>query len=390
MVWRRVLGVLACCLAVLATAATARADVVDDVPAVAAQGTGEMRAFIRGSDGALWTRTWDGTNWTGWSSLGGVLTSGPAASVRPGGIYDVVARGTNGSYYHRAFTPAAGWSDWVSLDGGFLSAPSVTYRQQTGQIDVVGVGLDRALYHNSWEPGSGWTGWGDLGGSLSGNPSVISPGPQVVDIYARGSDGQLWHKYWTPQTNWAGYFPLGGALSSGVAATAWDPNRRDVFARGTDGAIWIKTWTNTGSWAPWARLGGGPSSGPGATAPGPNRLIVFARAGASVMADAFSSTWTGWRSFGPAPVYTPPPPPPPPATVPGPAPGSSLTLNAGFGCIPQGGRVPVRLRIRQRTGRLKPRVKRVVFFVDAGKRRRVDHHAPYRTRIRVTYRRGSK
>src|SRR3954454_20190741 len=189
MVRRRVLGVLACCLAVLATAASARADVVDDAPAIAAQGSGDMRAFIRGSDGALWTRTWDGTNWTGWTSLGGVLTSGPAASARPGGIYDVVVRGSDGGYHHRAFTPAAGWTDWASLDGGFLSAPSVSYRQGTGQIDVVGVGLDHALYHKSWEPGSGWTGWGDLGGSVSSGPSVISPGPEVVDVYARGSDG---------------------------------------------------------------------------------------------------------------------------------------------------------------------------------------------------------
>ena len=56
-----------------------------------------MRAFIRGSDGALWTRSWNGSSWTGWSSLGGALTSGPAISARPDGIYDVVVRGTDGA-----------------------------------------------------------------------------------------------------------------------------------------------------------------------------------------------------------------------------------------------------------------------------------------------------
>jgi hypothetical protein len=150
--------------------------------------------------------------------------------------------------------------------------------------------------------------------------------------------------------------------------------------------MWVRSWTNTGSWAPWAKLGGDPSSGPGAAALGPNRLIVFAREGGNVIWNSFLSTWSGWRPFGPAPIYVPPPP----ATVPGPTPGSSLTLNAGFGCIPQGGRVPVRLRIRERNGRLKPRVIKVVFFVDRGRPRRVDHHAPFRTRIRVTFRRGSK
>ena len=105
---RRGLIALVCALVAL-PAASAPADVVDDAPAVAAQGTGDVRTFIRGSDGALWTRSWDGTTWTGWSSLGGVLTSGPAATARPGGIYDVVVRGGDGAYHHRAFTPTTGW-----------------------------------------------------------------------------------------------------------------------------------------------------------------------------------------------------------------------------------------------------------------------------------------
>ena len=43
-----------------------------------------------------------------------------------------------------------------------------------------------------------------------------------------------------------------------------------------------------------------------------------------------------------------------------------------------------------RNGRLKPRVIKVVLFIDRGKRRRVDRHKPYKTRIRVTFKRGSK
>jgi len=30
--------------------------------------------FGRGTDAALWHRWWDGANWQGWESLGGVLT----------------------------------------------------------------------------------------------------------------------------------------------------------------------------------------------------------------------------------------------------------------------------------------------------------------------------
>jgi hypothetical protein len=50
----------------------------------------------------------------------------------------------------------------------------------------------------------------------------------------------------------------------------------------------------------------------------------------------------------------------------------------------------VRVRVKQRNGRLKPRIVKVVFFMDRGKRRRVDRRPPYKTRMRVTYKRGSK
>jgi len=48
------------------------------------------------------------------------------------------------------------------------------------------------------------------------------------------------------------------------------------------------------------------------------------------------------------------------------------------------------VRIRQRNDRLKPRVRKVLFFIDRGKRRRVDRRAPFKTHIRVTYRPGTK
>ena len=211
-----------------------------------------------------------------------MLTSGPAASARPNGIYDVVVRGTGNTYFHKAFTPAGGWTDFAPIGGTFLSAPSVTYRQGSGEIDVVGVGTDSQLYHAFYA--GGWSGWEPLGGGVSGGPSIISPASGMLDIYVRGvADHQLYQKSWTPGSGWGAFAPLGGSLTSGIAATAWDSNRRDVFARGTDGGMWIRSWTNTGGWAPWASLGGHPSSGPGAVATAPNRLAVFARGGQRVL-----------------------------------------------------------------------------------------------------------
>jgi hypothetical protein len=128
-----------------------------------------------------------------------------------------------------------------------------------------------------------------------------------------------------------------------------------------------------------------PWLGPGAAATAPNSLLVFVRDHQLVTYKSFSSTWTDYRNFGYAPTFSAPPPP-----VVRPTPGSSLRLNAGFGCIPVGGRVPVRVRIKQRNDRLKPRVIKIVFFIDRGKHKRVDRHKPYKVRIRVSYKRGSK
>jgi hypothetical protein len=111
----------------------------------------------------------------------------------------------------------------------------------------------------------------------------------------------------------------------------------------------------------------------------------------------------GPRSTGvPPPAAPPPPPPPPPPARPpaapppappppppaAPAPRGSVGLEVGLGCTPRGQRLRVKLTVRKRPGRAKPRVRRVVFFyrVPGGSRRavaRTDRRAPYRRALPV-------
>jgi len=374
--------VLACAAAAL-VAAPARADLVDDDPAVAAQGTGDMRVFIRGHDNALWTRSWNGSSWSGWSSLGGVLTSGPAALARPGGIYDVFVRGNDNAILQKSFTPSGGWTGWVSLGGTFTSGPGAMYRQGGGQVDVFGVGLKGELYHKSWN--GAWSDWTPLGCCAVGAPSAESPGPDILDVWIRGTDNQLYQKSWTPQTGWSAFTALGGALTSTPEGTAWAGDRRDVFVRGPGSVIYDRPWTAATGWLPYQRLPGVVGSAPAAVPLGPGLLQLFARGSIGLVSNSYSGGWSGWQNFSEIP-----PTPPAPAPAPPTPPSAELRLRAGFGCIPVGGRVPVRVRVYQRNNRLKPRVVKVVFFIDRGKRKRVDRHKPYKTRIRVTFKRGSK
>lgn len=72
-----------------------------------------------------------------------------------------------------------------------------------------------------------------------------------------------------------------------------------------------------------------------------------------------------------------------------PLPDGSAQLTVGIGCTAPGGRLRVGLRIRRRSGRARPRVRRVVFFVRHGPRR-VDRRPPYVVRLRLRLPAGTR
>ena len=57
-------------------------------------------------------------------------------------------------------------------------------------------------------------------------------------------------------------------------------------------------------------------------------------------------------------------------------------LQAGIRCTPPGGRLKVNLKVRKRSGRKAPRVRRVVFFIRGGARK-TDRKRPYVVKLRV-------
>jgi peroxiredoxin len=77
---------------------------------------GSVHLFVQGTDGALWHKSYTGTSWSGWQSLGGVLTSSPAATSPGSGLIDVFARGSDGALWYKDWNGAA-WSGWISLGG---------------------------------------------------------------------------------------------------------------------------------------------------------------------------------------------------------------------------------------------------------------------------------
>lgn len=229
--------------------------------AVASSGTANhLDMFVRGTDLALYHRSWDGTTWSPWESLGGTLTSAPSAVSWGAGHIDVFVRGTDSALYQKTWNGTS-WSPWQKLGGTLTSGPTAA-SWGTGRLDVFVRGTDLQLYHR-WFTGGTWYGWEALGGTLTSDPSAVSWGPNRIDVFARGTDLSLYHKWFTG-TAWAGWEGLGGTLTSGPAAASCTAGHLDVFVTGTDHGIWQKGFTGS-AWTSWTPQGGLFGTAPGAT-----------------------------------------------------------------------------------------------------------------------------
>jgi hypothetical protein len=246
-------------------------------PAVCAQNANSIDVFVQGTDHVLYYTYWDGTKWSAWKSLGGSLTSSPAATSTSAGVIDVFARGTSGSLYEKTSTNGGGsWSNWAPLGGQIASGTGpAAYLSGAGHLDVFVEGTNGALWHKSYA--GTWSGWVNLGGALTSSPAVASTSAGVIDVFARGTSGSLYEKTSTNGGgSWSNWAPLGGQIASGTGpAASSQGSHLGLFVEGTTGALYQKTWT--GSWSNWKSLGGSLTSSPAATSPASGVFDVFVR-----------------------------------------------------------------------------------------------------------------
>jgi uncharacterized protein YkwD len=251
---------------------TSLGGVVTSGPGVSSWGASRIDAFARGSDNALYQNTWNGTAWSGWSSLGGGLTSGPAAASWSANRIDVFVRGYDNQLYHKFFY-GTGWSGWEPLGGYLTSGPAVA-SWAAGRLDVFVRGSDNGLWQKSWN-GQGWTGWASLGGIVTSDPGAVSSAANRVSVVVRGTDNAVWTRSWNG-SGWTGWSSLGGVATSAPAMASCSNGHYDVFVRGSDNQIY-RVGFNGASWGGWSGLGGSWTSGPSAICePGTSTIGVFA------------------------------------------------------------------------------------------------------------------
>jgi len=287
--------------------------VVTSDPSVFINSDGRLELFARGTDNALW-HNWQTAPhagpWSGWNSLGGVITSDPAVVENSDGRLEVFARGTDGALWHNWQTaPHAGpWSGWASL-GGEITTNPVPVVNSDGRIEVFARGTDNALWHN-WQtiPHAGpWSGWFSLGGTIVSDPSVYDNSDGRLEVFARGTDNALWH-IWQATAHagpWSAWASLGGVITSDPEVIDNSDGRLEVFARGSDDALW-HIWQNvahSAPWSAWASLGGVIVSDPTASEDSDGRLEVFARGTDGALWHTWQTAphagpWSSWASLG--------------------------------------------------------------------------------------------
>jgi hypothetical protein len=247
-------------------------------PATCAQDANKLDVFVQGTDNALWYRHSDGSNWSSWMSLGGVLTASPAAVSQSAGKIDVAVRGSDGALWTRSTTNGgSSWSAWSKIGGQLLAGTGPAgYAWGDTRLGWMVTGTDKALWH-MWKDSSGTHSWQSLGGVLTSSPGATSSASGAIDVFVRGTDNAIWQRGYSNNA-WGGWAALGGQLASGTgpAACSWGAGRLDVFVHGTDTIMWHKSYS--GGWSGWEPLGGKLASSPAAaSASGSSRIDVFVR-----------------------------------------------------------------------------------------------------------------
>ena len=281
--------------------------VITTDPEVTRNADGRLEVFARGADNALWHiwQTAPNNGWSGWASLGGVITTDPEVTRNADGRLEVFARGADDALWHIWQTaPNNGWSGWASLGGVITSDPALATNAD-GRLEAFARGTDNALWH-IWQtaPNNGWSGWASLGGVITSDPALATNADGRLEAFARGTDNALWHSWQTaPNNGWSGWASLGGVITSDPALATNADGRLEVFARGTDNALWHiwQTAPNNG-WSGWASLGGEITSDPALATNADGRLEAFARGTDNALwhiwQTAPNNGWSGWASLG--------------------------------------------------------------------------------------------
>jgi Tachylectin/FG-GAP-like repeat len=298
----------------------------------------------------------------------------------------------------------SGWGSFTALmwPGDFSgdAQPDLLARSPDGSLRLYRSTGAGGFVDNGIVVGSGWGSFtallapGDFSGD--GRPDVLARRPDGALVMYRGNGTGGWLTGRAEPIG-AGWQQFTAILPGGDFSGDGNP---DVLARTQAGALLMYRGNGRGGWltgrgepigAGWqpftALASGGDFSGDGKpdilARPPDGTLRLYRGTGTGGFVDNGVAVGSGWNTLSYLTLVGEMLPPRQPASPPAaPVPDGSVRLTTGLRCTPPGGRLRVSLRVRRRSGRARPRVRRVVFFVRGGPRRR-DRRRPYAARLRL-------
>jgi hypothetical protein len=202
-----------------------------EVETIGFQGSPTLTVACQGSDHTLWYASEQVSAGampaplTGWQSLGGVLTNGPAVAtvdpLHPAAKFQPnITFFVNGSDNHVwTRTAQTGWSQRPWLCKGHPAAGSSLTPGGSDAVTVFAChGVDDAVWlARSYSHGGGWEPSTSLGGIAVDGVGVAS-GPLVATIFVQGTDSHIWQRtYGQTVTGWSS---AGGFAQTGTGAAA--------------------------------------------------------------------------------------------------------------------------------------------------------------------------
>jgi len=280
--------------------AAARTAPPDQAPrsavALAFDPTGSGFAFYRGTDHAVYMRTFFGAGaWSAQTRIGGHIVGAPAAAVARTTVI-VAARGTDNTLRLRMMHNGT-WGRWISWGGKLSASPAIT-GTSLGRIDVFIRGADHALWVRTLRPGQPLTQWKRLGGHLSTAPAAVAVSENSFEVAVGGPD----HAVWTTSTlaKWA--WTSAGSRTFSAPAIGYIPesNGAWVLIRGTDNALWGKGFGG-GSFTPWQRIGSkliiGAPAAAGTRQPAAHITAAVRGTDHAVWTTRYPTAAGGWSAF---------------------------------------------------------------------------------------------
>ena len=233
--------------------------------------------FGRTATDTVQLNVFGGAAWTGWTSLGGSVSSAPVA-VEPAAFQVMVlAVDKNGALSRNT------WSQEVQRWTGFrplmtltnqrgdvnerleirvVDTPAVA-RGRNGMLHIVAIGGDGRLWHKPFTPGTRQDDYNGVDAAwrptnsppFTGRPSIVANGPNEIDVVVRGAEHDLLHG-WMNAGVW-GWESFGNFIIGNPKITSATADRLDIFAIGGDNQLWHQWWARSWGWGGWERFDGG-------------------------------------------------------------------------------------------------------------------------------------